>query len=159
GGTYGAAYTQTAITAAEAGFNSFTFSVTDGALPDGLSLASDGTLSGTPTNANSFSFTVTATDANGFTASQTYDVTIDPASLTVTADAQLMTYGDKVPTLTYKYTGLVNGDTSASFSGSLTTAATSASSVGGYDITQGTLAATGNYTIGAYNKAILAIRP
>jgi hypothetical protein len=84
---------------------------------------------------------------------------VSPASLTVTADAANMYYGDAVPALTYKYAGLVNGDTSASFTGGLTTTATSGSNVGGYDITQGTLAATGNYTIGAFNKGLLSITP
>ena len=42
-----------------------------------------------------------------------------------------------MPVLTYTYTGLVNGDTSATFSGGLATTATSSSSVGGYPITRG----------------------
>ena len=46
-----------------------------------------------------------------------------------------MTYGDPVPALTYTYTGLVNGDTSATFTGGLDTTATSSSSVGSYPIT------------------------
>ena len=66
-------------------------------------------------------------------------------------------YGGTVPALTYTYTGLVNGDSTASFSGGLATTATSSSSVGVYAITQGTLAATGNYTIGTFNPATLAV--
>ena len=76
--------------------------------------------------------------------------TVNPAPLTVTAVNKSMTYGGTVPALTYTYTGLVNGDTSATFSGGLATTATSSSSVGSYPITQGTLAATGNYTIGTF---------
>ncbi len=53
--------------------------------------------------------------------------------------------------------GLVNGDTSATFSGGLATTATSSSSVGGYPITVGTLAATGNYTIGTFNPGTLTV--
>ena len=83
--------------------------------------------------------------------------TVNPAPLTVTAANESMTYGGTVPALTYTYTGLVNGDTSASFSGGLSTTATSSSSVGSYPITQGTLAATGNYTIGTFNAGILTV--
>ena len=49
---------------------------------------------------------------------------INAAPLTVTATDQPMTYGSTVPALTYTYTGLVNNDTSATFSGSLATTAT-----------------------------------
>ena len=38
-------------------------------------------------------------------------------------------------------------------SGALATSATSSSNVGGYSITEGNLAATGNYTIGAFNSS------
>jgi fibronectin-binding autotransporter adhesin len=158
-GTYGTFYSQ-ALTATEAGYaGSFTFAVSAGALPAGLSLAGDGRLSGTPAAAGSFSFTVTATDSAGFTGGREYTVVIAPASLSVTADGQGMTYGGSVPALTYQYTGLVNGDTSASFTGGLATAATGGSYVGSYDITQGDLAATGNYTIGTFTKGTLKVNP
>jgi filamentous hemagglutinin family protein len=79
-------------------------------------------------------------------------LTITPASLTVTADAQSMNYGgNTLPSLTYGSSGLVNGDT---FSGTLTTTATafngtagSGSNTGTYPISQGTLTAGANYTI------------
>jgi hypothetical protein len=48
---------------ASGGSPPFNWAVTSGALPDGLTLASDGTLSGTPTAAGSFAFTVRATDS------------------------------------------------------------------------------------------------
>ena len=62
----------------------------------------------------------------------------------VTADAQSRAYGAANPTLTYTSTGLVNGDT---LSGLLATTATTTSDVGDYAITQGTLAASANYTL------------
>ncbi len=40
---------------------------------------------------------------------------VAPAPLTITADNQMMTYGGTLPTLTVTYTGLVNGDTPATF--------------------------------------------
>jgi hypothetical protein len=83
-------------------------------------------------------------------------LTVNPAALTVTADNQSMTYGGSVPALTYHYIGLVNGDTSASFTGGLTTMA-GGHGVGSYPITQGSLAATGNYTIGTFNGGTLTV--
>ena len=84
--------------------------------------------------------------------------TVSPAPLTITPTAgQSMTYGGTVPALTYTYTGLVNGDPSATFSGGLATTATSSSSVGGYAITVGNLVATGNYTIGTFNPGTLTV--
>jgi hypothetical protein len=41
----------------------YSFSLTSGALPDGLSMNSSGTISGTPTNATTFDFTVQVTDS------------------------------------------------------------------------------------------------
>jgi hypothetical protein len=75
-------------------------------------------------------------------------LTVTARSITVTADAQSRTYGDANPGLTYLVggSGLVNGDT---LTGNLATAATSASDVGDYAITQGTLinANNSNYAI------------
>ncbi len=63
-GTRNAAYSQQ-ITASGIGASPpFTFAVTAGSLPPGLSLGSNGALSGTPTSAGDFNFTVTATDAS-----------------------------------------------------------------------------------------------
>jgi hypothetical protein len=84
---------------------------------------------------------------------------VTPAALTVTADNQGMTYDGSVPALTYHYSGLVNGDVSASFSGGLATTATPSSGLGSYPITLGSLAATGNYTIGAFNPGTLIVTP
>ncbi len=86
-------------------------------------------------------------------------LTVNPASLTVTASNEPMTYGGTVPALAYTYTGLVNNDTGASFTGGLATTAKSSSNVGGYSITEGTLAATGNYTIGTFNTGTLTVNP
>ncbi len=84
--------------------------------------------------------------------------TITPASLTVTATLnQSMVYGTPTPELVFTYAGLENGDASASFTGALSTPATSSSDIGGYLITQGTLAATGNYTIGTFDPAAFTV--
>ena len=86
-------------------------------------------------------------------------LTVTPAPLTVTATSKSMVYGSPVPTLTYAYTGLVNKDASATFTGSLVTTATSSSNVGAYPITQGTLKAIGNYTINTFNPGALTVTP
>jgi hypothetical protein len=69
---------------------------------------------------------------------------VTAAPLTVTANAQSRLYGAANPTLSYVSSGLVNGDT---LSGLLATSATTTSNVGGYAITQGTLAASANYAL------------
>jgi len=83
-GTKGVAYNRT-ITAS-GGTGPYTFSVTAGALPTGLlPLTSGGLISGTPTTAGTFTFTVTATDANGCTGLQAYTIVINaPACPTIT---------------------------------------------------------------------------
>jgi mucin-19 len=88
----------------------------------------------------------------------TSQLTVNPATLTVTATDESMTDGGPVPALTYTYTGLVDGDTTAAFAGLLATSATSASGVGRYAITQGTLVATGDYTIGTFDAGTLTVR-
>jgi hypothetical protein len=86
-------------------------------------------------------------------------LTVTPAPLTVTPTSESITYGGPVPALTYTYSGLVNGDTSAAFTGGLATTATPSSAVGNYPISEGTLAATGNYIIGTFNAGMLAVNP
>jgi uncharacterized protein YhjY with autotransporter beta-barrel domain len=73
--TVGSAYAPITLTAS-GGSAPYGFAVTAGALPTGVSLASDGTLSGTPTSAGTFNFTVTATEAFGSTGSQSYSLTV-----------------------------------------------------------------------------------
>ncbi len=76
-GTLGVAYSQTLT--GSGGVPSYTFLVTSGALPDGLTLSTAGLLSGPPTAVGTFTFTVTATDADGCSGSQAYTVRICPA--------------------------------------------------------------------------------
>ena len=78
-----AGYSQTI--AATNGTGAKTFAVSAGALPTGLTLSGAGALSGTPTVANTFNFTVTATDTVGATGSQAYTVVINPAVTITTA--------------------------------------------------------------------------
>jgi len=89
GGTAFAAYSQTlTASSANGGTAPYTFSVTSGTLPAGLSLTAAGALTGTPSAANTSSFTVQAVSANGFTGTQAYSLTIAKANQTITFGAQ-----------------------------------------------------------------------
>ena len=82
-----------------------------------------------------------------------------PAVLTVQADDAAKVYGQPVPPLTYRVSGLVNEDTEAAVvSGQLTTPATEASAVGTYPIVQGSLTTNGNYTVD-YKPGVLTVTP
>ena len=73
-GATGAYYDET-ISAS--GTGSTTFSVSNGALPNGLSLnASTGEIKGTPSSSGTFTFTISVTDSAGDMSSQTYSISI-----------------------------------------------------------------------------------
>ena len=74
---------------AEGGTEPHTFAVTGGTLPPGLSLSSAGAISGRPSEAGEFSFTVTATDADGNTGSRDYAVSIAEAVIIVVSPGSL----------------------------------------------------------------------
>ena len=84
-GQVAASYSGTAT--ASLGTAPYSFVRTAGALPEGVTLAADGTLSGTATAAGTFNFTLQATDAYGATGSQAYAVTIDAPTVAITAPA------------------------------------------------------------------------
>ena len=71
-------YSQTISTSGGTGAITYTTSV--GSLPDGLTLNSGtGEISGTPTVANTFNFTIKATDSLGANTSKAYQIVINPA--------------------------------------------------------------------------------
>lgn len=78
-GVVGKAYAETLATTG--GRGPFTFAISSGALLSGLSLSTGGVLLGTPSVSGSASFTVTAKDANGVTASGALNLSVF-ASLT-----------------------------------------------------------------------------
>jgi len=78
----GTAYPATGISAS-GGAAPYGYAITAGALPPGLTLSPTGQLSGTPTSAGSFSFTVTATDAHGQTGSFAYTLNIGAPTIVV----------------------------------------------------------------------------
>ncbi|WP_158600406.1 hypothetical protein [Fibrisoma montanum] len=67
---------------ASGGVGPYSYSLASGSLPPSLSLSSAGVLSGTPTEAASYSVLVTASDANGCSGTgTTYELTVRPSSL------------------------------------------------------------------------------
>lgn len=76
-GTVGVPYSQTFT--GSGGTAPYTFGVTAGALPAGLSLSATGVLSGTPTTAGTSNFTIRATDANGCFVERAYSMAIAAA--------------------------------------------------------------------------------
>jgi hypothetical protein len=90
-GVVGTPYSQTV--SGSGGTGPYTFTLSSGALPNGLMLnATTGVISGTPTAAGTFNFTITATDANGCPGTRPYTmgiagapgcpvITVNPATL------------------------------------------------------------------------------
>jgi large repetitive protein len=81
-GTVGAVYSQTL--AASGGAGGYTWSVTAGALPQGLTLNGAGTISGTPSTAQTVSFTAQVKDSAGGTATKPLGLVVYPATITIT---------------------------------------------------------------------------
>ncbi len=89
-GAGGAAYGPVTLTAS-GGTAPYTFALSQGALPAGLTLAANGTLSGTPTATGSFAFTVTATDASSFSGSQAFTLAVTaPVPVAQNKQAELL---------------------------------------------------------------------
>lgn len=78
----GTAYSQ--ALSASGGVAAYSFSLSAGSLPAGLTLGSGGALSGTPTQVGSFPVTVTATDANGQAGSRAYTLVVAAPTLAMT---------------------------------------------------------------------------
>lgn len=116
-GTVGTAYNQ--IVSASGGTAPYTFAVSSGALPAGLVLnPATGVISGTPTTAATFNFTITAADANGCLGSRPYTITMAapgcpvitlnpstlPAGVTATPYSQSVTASGGTAPYTYAVT-------------------------------------------------------
>jgi len=120
-GTYGTPYSATL--SALQGNPPYSWSLTSSSsLPPGLTLdQSTGTISGTPTATGSYPFTAEVTDSSSpqpQTATQQLTLTVDPAPLTANVGVA-ETYGGSPSFVVTSYTGLVNNDTSAAVSGTL----------------------------------------
>jgi hypothetical protein len=159
-GVYGSNYGNQMLSVT-GGTAPYTFSLSAGALPPGMNLGNDGTISGTPTAAGTYTFTVMAVDNSSPTplqGTQGYTLVVDPAALTITAGDANMNYGAALPTLNVSYSGFVNGDNANSLSTPPSITTTPATSpVGSYPITPSG-AVDANYTI-SYVAGTLTIKP
>ena len=132
-GVVGTAYA-TGFTAT-GGFSPYTFTLSSGVLPAGLTLTSAGVLAGTPTAFGQFRFSVKVTDSNGITDIGDYLLTIAPAPLAVTGTVGNITAGSPinlqfgasggVPPYTFAISGSIPSGTRLS-NGALTGTANSA---------------------------------
>ncbi|WP_421546572.1 putative Ig domain-containing protein [Pseudomonas sp. QD4] len=145
----------------------YTYALTAGSLPTGLSLnTTTGIISGTPTAAGSYNFTVTATDANGATGARAYSVAISAPTLVLTPaslgagttgspySATFSTSGGTAP-YTYSVTGsLPAGMTLNTSSGVLSGTPTAS---GSYNLTITATDANAANTSKAYTLTIAAV--
>jgi hypothetical protein len=163
---YGTSDPALAYTASGFQFNDTAASVLTGH----LTRAQSGTLAGEQVGGYAINQGTLAASSN-YTISFTGNtLTITPATLTVTANPLTKVYGTNDPTLTDTMGGLVNAtvdgvaidDTAASvLTGHLTRSQSgtlAGEQAGGYAINQGTLAASGNYTI-SFTGNTLTITP
>jgi putative Ig domain-containing protein len=79
-GTLGQTYPSLAL-AAIGGSQPYTWSVSGGSLATGLSLSAAGTITGTPTKAGAFNFTVQVKDSSETTATQAFTISIVPPTV------------------------------------------------------------------------------
>ncbi|MBS1830424.1 MAG: putative Ig domain-containing protein [Acidobacteria bacterium] len=141
GATVGEAYSQTIGTTG--GTAPLTFTVSEGTLPAGLSLnRTSGAITGTPTAAGTFAFTVQANDSNNQSARQAYSIVIIGPPRIVTESlpagrvgnaytATVEAAGGETP-YRFSATGLPNGLTINATTGAITGNPTQA---GSFDIT------------------------
>jgi hypothetical protein len=87
--TVGSAYLQSLL--ANGGTSPYTYAVT-GSLPPGLSFSNSGVLSGTPTTMGTYNFTITATDTNAYSGAQTYSLSVQTGTASVTLGGLNQTY-------------------------------------------------------------------
>ena len=144
-GTVGTAYSQTLN--ATGGTPPYTWRLTSGSLPlpGGLTLGSNGSISGTPTTAGSFTFQVTVGDSQQGSASGTFTIKINPAALVITTTSlPAGTVGTAYTGTTLAATGGTPPYTWSLSSGTTLPGGLSMSSAGAIS---GTPTASGNFTI------------
>jgi gliding motility-associated-like protein len=141
-GTYGSSYTYS-IATDDAEGDPREILLSSGVFPSGLVLTDNGDgsaiLQGSPQEAGSFAIElkVRETASPFMESTQSFTLDISKVILTVTADDQSRAYGQSNPSLTFSFTGFVNGDdeTDLTTLPIATTSATVLSTVGNYMIT------------------------
>jgi hypothetical protein len=163
-GQVGAAYTQ--ALQATGGTGTYTWSITTGALPAGLTLSSGGQITGTPTTAGTSNFTVKAADTASGSATQALSITVAAAAVNITttslpagqvgtAYTQALQATGGTGTYTWSITtgalpaGLTLGAASGQITGSPTTTGTSNFTVKAADTGSGSATQALSITIGA----------
>jgi hypothetical protein len=138
--------------------DSLTYTATG--MPSGITFTgATRTFSGNPSQAGVFAVTVFANDGGvpNLIATNSFTITVNPATLTIAAQPQTKTYGAIDPALTFTATGLQFTDTTGTvLTGVLARAAGETVAGSPYAITQGTLTANNNYTI-SFTGSTLAI--
>lgn len=148
-GFVGAAYSSSLISTFRTGGTApFTYLLSDGTLPPGVNLnASTGALTGTPTTAGTYNFAVRVIDLAAAQATQSYQITINPAGsqLTISAPNTLPVgiVGQPYPATTFSATGGVPPYNFFEFTGFLTATGLTISSSG---VLSGTPSTTVNAT-------------
>jgi subtilisin family serine protease len=144
-GTVNAAYSATLT--ATGGTTPYSWSITVGALPAGLTLASGtGVISGTPTGTGTSSFTVQVTDSNSSTATKALSITVGTTPPTVTTTSLANGTQNAAYNATLTATGGTTPYSWSIISGALPTGLTLASGTG---VISGTPTGTGtsNFTV------------
>jgi hypothetical protein len=145
GATVGTSYSQSL--SAQGGTAPYTWVQTTTSLPTGLTLSASGVISGTPTTAQSSTFSVTVTDAKGATDSETFSLTVSTGSTGSTLQITTTTLSNGTPGVAYSQTLAASGGTSpyswSLSSGVLPSGYTLATTTG---IISGTTTATGSYS-------------
>jgi hypothetical protein len=109
-GTAGTAFSQTFTQSGAVG--GATFTLNGGSLPAGLTLATNGTLSGTPTQTGSFPITVMVTDGNGCTGTGAiYTLVIGCQTITVINPVTTAGTANAPFSQTFTQTGAIGGAT------------------------------------------------
>ncbi|MCX6630401.1 MAG: putative Ig domain-containing protein, partial [Candidatus Solibacter sp.] len=88
-GTVGVLYNQKVPVVANGGTPPYTWSLIAGPIPGLIFDPSSLAISGTPTTAGAFSFTIQATDSANLTAARSLPLTVNPATLSITTPRQL----------------------------------------------------------------------
>ncbi len=106
-----------------------------------------GATPGSGNNAGSYTLGLSGITATNYSLGMVTNgtLTVNPYTLTVTANSLSKIVGAPDPVLTYSYGALQNGDSAAIFTGSLTRTPGNTIAGSPYAITQGTLAVSSNY--------------